>query len=361
MTIIGHGTYGCIYRPPIKCASSKQKKGATKNKTRRISYTNKIAKLLTQKNAQTEYDEYNIISKIDPKNKYHLGKPILCEADAADLKKQTDEHPCQKYEDEKNDEEFSLLIMEYGGIELKDYLTMSTEMTNTFWKKARNLFEGAQLFAKHGLTHRDIKPSNVLLNPKTNKLIYIDFGLSRNVDELTQDIVSGKKKTSFHWSYPFEYGLVSRANQIITMSDAKTDEFYAFVLNEVAINAKTESYGNFKTMLTFMENRLSPLNEAKIESMVYDSIDSIRQFNNEKECIETMVKTIDMFSLGLTMNEALNAFYDNGKITEEFYIDMHELFSKMMSFNMKERISDYEMATHLYDKILKKFKMKSRN
>jgi hypothetical protein len=91
------------------------------------------------------------------------------------------------------------------------------------------------------------------------------------------------------------------------MSDAKTDEFYAFVLNEVAINAKTESYGNFKTMLTFMENRLSPLNEAKIESMVYDSIDSIRQFNNEKECIETMVKTIDMFSLGLTMNEALNA------------------------------------------------------
>ena len=54
MTIIGHGTYGCIYKPPIKCAA----------KTRKINYANKIAKLLTKKSADTEYEEYNIISKI---------------------------------------------------------------------------------------------------------------------------------------------------------------------------------------------------------------------------------------------------------------------------------------------------------
>ena len=87
MVVIGYGTFGCIYKPPIKCS----------NKTRRINYATKIAKLLTKKSADSEYEEYNIVSKIDPKNKYHLGKPVLCEADAADLLKKTDAHSCEKY------------------------------------------------------------------------------------------------------------------------------------------------------------------------------------------------------------------------------------------------------------------------
>lgn len=345
MTIIGHGTYGCIYKPPIKCAS--------KNKTRKISYTNKIAKLLREKNAKTEYDEYNVISKIDPKNKYHLGKPIMCEADLADLKEKTQAHPCEKYEDEKDKHDFRLLIMPYGGTELKKYIEMGDALSNNFWKKARNLFEGVQLFAKNGLTHRDIKPANILLNPKSNKIIYIDFGLSRNTAELIQDILSGAKKTTFHWSYPFEYGLLSHAEHIINMSDAEADQYYAKILKNVVTNEKTDAYRNINTMFSLLEDRQHPFNMAKIETMVYDSIDSIRQFNNAAECVATMVKTIDMFSLGQTMNETLNAFYDAGKITDEFYRTMHALFAKMTSFNMQERLQDYSEALTLYDKAIK--------
>lgn len=354
MTIIGYGTHGCIYKPPIKCAST--------SKTRRkpINYANKIAKLLTKKSANAEYDEYSIISKIDPKNKYHLGKPILCDADAADLKEKTDAHPCEKYIDEKDNQDFRLLIMEYGGVELKKYIEMPNAMTTNFWKKARNLFEGAQLFAKHGLTHRDIKPANILLNPKSNRIIYIDFGLSRNVKELTNDILDGTKKTSFHWSYPFEYGLVSQVKKIIKMTDAEADAFYKKILKQVVNDILTDAHKNVKTMLALLEDRMFPMNNARIESMIYDAIDSMRHFKSAEECVATMVKTIDMFSLGLTMNMALNAFYASGKVTAAFYTKMRTLIAKMTSFNMKERLQDYGEALTLYDKMIVKGTTKTR-
>jgi serine/threonine protein kinase len=354
MTIIGHGTYGCIYKPPIKCAST--------SKTRRkpINYANKIAKLLTKNSANTEYDEYRIISKIDPKNKYHLGKPVLCEADAADLKDKTDAHPCNKYTEERDNQDFRLLIMEYGGIELKKYIEMPTAFTADFWKKARNLFEGAQLFAKHELTHRDIKPANILLNPKSSKIIYIDFGLSRNMKELTNDILDGTKKTAFHWSYPFEYGLVSQVKKIIKMNDAEADAFYKKTLKHVVNDILTDAHKNVKTMLALLNDRMFPMNDARIESMIYDAIDSMRHFKSPEECVGTMVKTIDMFSLGLTMNMVLNAFYDAGKVTPAFYTKMRTLIAKMTSFNMKERLQDYDEALTLYDKMILKGSTKTR-
>lgn len=345
MTIIGYGTYGCIYKPPIKCSK--------KGKTLRINYANKIAKLLTQKSANTEYAEYDKVSKIDPKNKYHLGKPVLCEADAEDLKKQTDEHPCNKYEKERDNQEFRLLIMEYGGTELKEYIKNKKDMTMDFWKKARNLLEGAQLFAKHNLTHRDIKPSNILLNPKSKRLIYIDFGLTHDMTELKNKILDGTKKTKFHWIYPFEYGLVQNSINIISMSPPDADAFYQKTANLILHDSLTDEYKNVEKIFTMMDDRIFPLNQAKKESMIYDSIDAIRQFANAEQFIEAMVKSIDAFSLGLTLNETLNAFYDAGKIDDIFYKEMHAIFARMTDFNLKERLTDYKTIIELYDKAMK--------
>jgi serine/threonine protein kinase len=237
---------------------------------------------------------------------------------------------------------------------------MPTAFTADFWKKARNLFEGAQLFAKHGLTHRDIKPANILLNPKSSKIIYIDFGLSRNVKELTNDILDGTKKTAFHWSYPFEYGLVSQVKKIIKMNDAEADAFYKKTLKQVVNDILTDAHKNVKTMLALLDDRMFPMNDARIESMIYDAIDSMRHFKSAEECVGTMVKSIDMFSLGLTMNMVLNAFYDVGKVTAAFYTKMRTLIAKMTSFNMKERLQDYDEASTLYDKMIVKGTTKTR-
>lgn len=347
MTIIGHGTYGCIYKPPIKCSS----------KTRKINYANKISKLLTKKSANTEYKEYSIISKIDPTNKYHLGKPVLCEADAADLKKQTDAHPCKKYEEEKDEQEFRLLIMEYGGIELDTYMKTPSEFKTRFWKKVRNLLDGAELFAKNGLTHRDIKPNNILMNPKTQNLIYIDFGLSRNVADLTKEILNGTKRTHFHWIYPFEDGLIEDAPKILKMTDAQFDAYYKKLTKTILEDMSSDASKHVNKIFSLMDDRLAPLNESKKETMIYDAIDSARLLGSVDKIVETMVKSIDVFSLGLALNALLNAFYDANKISDAFYKEMHAIFAQMTSFNMKERLIDFKTIKTQYEKALTKLKM----
>jgi serine/threonine protein kinase len=350
MTIIGHGTYGCIYKPPIKCV-------AKTAKTRRINYANKIAKLLTKKSANTEYEEYSIISKIDPTNKYHLGKPVLCEADAVDLKKQTDAHPCKKYEEEKDKQEFRLLIMEYGGIELETYIKTPSEFKTRFWKKIRNLLDGAELFAKNGLTHRDIKMNNILLNPKSENLIYIDFGLSRTMTDLKKDILNGTKKTHFHWIYPFENGLIEDASKIVKMTDAQFDTYYKKLVKNLLLDTSSESSKHVSEIFALSDNRMAPLNQSKKESMIYDAIDSVRQMGDVDAIVDKMVKSIDTFSLGLTLNRILNAFYDANKISDMFYKEMHALFAQMTNFNMKERLIDFKIIKAQYEKALTKLKM----
>lgn len=347
MTIIGHGTYGCIYRPPIKCGA----------KTRKMNYANKIAKLLTKKSANTEYEEYSIISKIDPTNKYHLGKPVLCEADAADLKKQTDAHPCKKYEEEKDEQEFRLLIMEYGGIELATYVKTPREFETRFWKKVRNLLDGAELFAKNGLTHRDIKLNNILLNPKSHNLIYIDFGLSRNVADLKKDILNGTKKTHFHWIYPFENGLIEDASKIVKMTGAQFDAYYKKLAKTILDDISSDSSKHVSEIFTLSDNRLAPLNQLKKESMIYDAIDSVRIMGSVEKVVDAMVKSIDTFSLGLALNKTLNAFYDAKKISVPFYKEMHALFAQMTNFNIKERLTDFKTIKAQYEKALKMLKL----
>lgn len=342
MTIIGHGTYGCIYKPPIKCVA----------KTRKINYANKIAKLLTKKSANIEYEEYSIISRIDPTNKYHLGKPVLCEADAVELKKQTDAHPCKKYEEEKDKKEFRLLIMEYGGIELDTYMKTPSDFNMMFWRKVRNLLDGAELFAKHGLTHRDIKPNNILMNPKTHNLIYIDFGLSRNVTDLIKDILNGTKHTHFHWIYPFENGLIEDAPKILKMTESQFYEYYKKLAKTILENTSSDTSKHVNEIFSLTDNRLAPLNQSKKETMIYDAIDSARLLGSMDKIVETMVKSIDTFSLGLTLNKLLNAFYDSRKISDAFYKDMHALFAQMTNFNMKERLTDFKVINVMYEKAI---------
>lgn len=345
MVVIGYGTFGCIYKPPIKCS----------NKTRRINYATKISKLLTKKSADAEYAEYNIVSKIDPTNKYHLGKPVLCEADAADLLKKTDDHSCEKYNEEKDNREFRLLIMEYGGIELDAYIKKPSMLRLNIWKMARNLIEGAQLFAKHGILHRDIKPSNILINPKTQSIIYIDFGLSRNIADLTKDVLNGTKKTRFLWIYPLEYGLFTSVESIIKMSNSdEFDVFYKKIIKSLLFDISSDDSKQVRNMFDKMDNRLAPLNQAKKESMIYDAIDSIRHMPSVDAVASNMVKSIDSFSLGLTLNEMLNAFYDEHKIGDQVYKEMHAIFAQMTSLNVNERLTDFKIIKSLYNKALKK-------
>lgn len=359
MTVIGHGTYGCIYRPPIKCSK--------KNKIK-INYTNKISKLLTSKNAQKEYDEYSRVSNVDKTNEYHLGKPVLCDADPEDLKAKTAAHECKKYETNKNDEVFRLLISDYGGITLTVLCdTLTEHSSQLFFTNAAKLLRGLELFSKNGIVHRDIKPGNILYQ-SSGKLVFIDFGLTDDIDDFVKKIKSGEKSIKFHWSYPLEYGLASEEifNKIKKSSDRELDkmisEITKMLLNEEYDDDVSSMQEQFEKTFEFMENKLSPMNITKKETFIFETVYSIKHFEgNYDTFLKHMVKSMDTYAMGFTLNFVLNAAYDKGFVSEEFYKDAHELFGRMFAFDINERLSDVSEIRKHYENIVDKYKTMSKN
>ena len=359
MTVIGHGTYGCIYRPPIKCSK--------KNKIK-INYTNKISKLLTSKNAQKEYDEYSRVSNVDKTNEYHLGKPVLCDADPEDLKTKTSAHECKKYETNKHDEAFRLLISDYGGITLTVLCdTLTEHNSQLFFTNAVKLLRGLELFSKNGIVHRDIKPGNILFQ-SSGKLVFIDFGLTDDIDDFIKKIKSGEKSIKFHWSYPLEYGVASEElfNKIKKSSDRELDkmisEINKMILNKEYNDDVSTIQEQFEKTFEFMENKLSPMNITKKETFIFETVYSIKHFEGNYDAfLKSMVKSMDTYAIGFTLNFVLNSAYDKGYVSEEFYKDAHELFERMFAFDINERLSNVTEIRKHYENIVDKYKTMSKN
>jgi serine/threonine protein kinase len=359
MTVIGHGTYGCIYRPPIKCSK--------KNKIK-INYTNKISKLLTSKNAQKEYDEYSRVSNVDKTNEYHLGKPVLCEADPEDLKAKTTAHECKKYETNKRDEAFRLLISDYGGITLTVLCdTLTEHSSQLFFTNAAKLLRGLELFSKNGIVHRDIKPGNILYQ-SSGKLVFIDFGLTDDIDDFVKKIKSGEKSIKFHWSYPLEYGLASEEifNKIKKSSDRELDkmisEINQMILNKEYNDDVSSIQEQYEKTFENMENKMSPMNITKKETFIFETVYSIKHFEGNYDAfLKSMVKSMDTYAIGFTLNFVLNSAYDKGYVSEEFYKDAHELFERMFAFDINERLSNVTEIRKHYENIVDKYKTMSKN
>lgn len=359
MTVIGHGTYGCIYRPPIKCSK--------KNKLR-INYANKISKLLTSKNAQKEYDEYSRVSNVDKTNEYHLGKPVLCDADPEDLKAKTGAHECKKYETNKHDDAFRLLISDYGGITLTVLCdTLTENNSQLFFTNAAKLLRGLELFSKNGIVHRDIKPGNILYQ-STGKLVFIDFGLTDDIDDFIKKIKSGEKSIKFHWSYPLEYGVASEElfNKIKKSGDRELDkmisEINKMILNKEYNDDVSTIQEQFEKTFEFMENKLSPMNITKKETFIFETIYSIKHFEGNYDAfLKHMVKSMDTYAIGFTLNFVLNTAYDKGFVSDEFYKDAHELFERMFAFDINERLSNVTEIRKYYENIVDKYKTMSKN
>ena len=65
-TIIGEGAFGCVIKPSLPCDDKK------------LSYKNKISKVMISKEAIKELKEYKIISTVDKEKKFYLGVPTRC-------------------------------------------------------------------------------------------------------------------------------------------------------------------------------------------------------------------------------------------------------------------------------------------
>ena len=357
MVFVNQGTYGCVYRPPLKC---KNKKKTAKNM---------ISKLMVTDEANAEVNEYKILRRIDSENKYYPGPPQKCEVNPKD--KNISDYDCSLLEETPNLKDYSLLMYKDGGIDLDDFVEDHLDeylkngkqrQTDLFWLNALNLFKGLRLYLNNDFLHHDIKPSNIVFNPKTYTFNFIDFGLSVLTNDLVKDILEKKDYESFHWSYPIEVGFTNykKGFHYDKLDKAKIDKIEGELIrlfteessdskNEYKIKPKRYTHTTFRYMI-------NPLSQIKIPEMIKATMDGIRYYKetaNFEKFVNDTVPYLDIYALGFTLNNVLNFFYVKGALDSAQYARFSALFRSMFEFDCSKRLKDIELIISKYEEILK--------
>jgi Protein kinase domain len=161
---VGKGSYGCVYSPAIPCKGSPHKEGY-------------ISKVLSREDAKAEMDAHEIISRLDPKNRYMITNPTVCEP--TKLQAKTLRESCGV----RLSHNIRLLYFQNGGETLEKIVDRYPGQKVKILRGLRNVLSGINLLNSHNVFHCDVKPENIVGKLVKGEYVFklIDFGLSRVV------------------------------------------------------------------------------------------------------------------------------------------------------------------------------------
>jgi len=293
--VIGEGTYGCVTKPSITCKNKKN-----------VTYKNKLSKIMRKDHAEEEYDELKSITKSKSLKKYILPLPSICEPKDELLLKNAIKKCSNKKIKNVPTKKLSLLVLDDGGISLKDFLddklpNLKSIDVKIFLTNTCSLFEGVGLFNKLGIIHHDIKTRNIVYNTNTSKMSYIDFGIAKNADQMRKECISNTNFMAQTWeNFPPEY-----------------------------------KYANFEDF----ESRLFRI--------------------NYKTFLNRLIDTFDWYSLGIMMKIIYRKMFLYRHISEDLYREISMILDIIGNVDIHKRVFSNKKIINLYKNTLKKYKMLS--
>lgn len=171
--LIGQGVAGCAYFPALSCDGSHL-------------LPDRVAKVMSEFNADEEIKTMELVTKIDPDGKYHwkfIGQcnvPKDLSLDGCNVSSLTSTVTKK------------MLIFPFGGGEFTRVTTKKVTMSVPIMVAFINVFKALVVFEKHNFVHNDIKAPNILFtgglrphpedpNPKPPQPVVLklsDFGIS---------------------------------------------------------------------------------------------------------------------------------------------------------------------------------------
>jgi serine/threonine protein kinase len=245
--IIGKGTYGCVYRPSLKCGSANSPQN------------NETSKLLSHDEAAKEMSYSKLFNKIDPTQKYFLYATKGCRFDVDiqnDPIKQQLWANIQQYNIKKRKcpaanimfpQEYRInadvLQMPYGGLQPTQLKIEAADYFG-FFKSIGNLLNAIRLLHRAGYIHHDIKIQNMLVQKIGDgkfQTRLIDFGLMNKIATIADRFNNGtpdemdahKHYTSAYPIWPImTFALYENQNIYDLLTDEKKIDLYKVVTKE---------------------------------------------------------------------------------------------------------------------------------
>lgn len=356
--VIGEGTYGCVLKPSLKC-KGKQK----------ISYENKVSKVLSNSDAKDELAEYDNVDRADKNADFYLGKPESCNINDTLQSNKSAIRQCkigdQVLERLNN---YKLILMGDGGVNIVTYAKSVKNWSKTsankrkceiFLLESLRLFAGLIKFKEHGLIHHDLKAQNIVYNEEKERLNFIDFGVMQDKEKSLVAAENNRYRFSiFHWSYPWE-NLYLDKRDFMRFSkmprESRVDDFGKIIndfVNRVSNHVPTHLHYFFGYVLNpDLPNRDDYRNErskyfADYRDFIGSGIDSILYDNFAEKCLDT----VDVYGLGLTLMHWF--LFAKKHLDKELVSNLEILFYQMVRPNLLGRFR-IEEATCLFEHILK--------
>ena len=341
--VIGEGTYGCVHKPPMKCMNKKRSKMAS------------ISKLMTDNNAKTEMREFKLISSADKENKLYLGKPSKCKADK-DLSNIQAVNKCSGRFNASKIDEYSLLLMKYGGQDLEKFgnevyswkkTKQNVDNIELFWLECVRLFYGLKVFEENGIVHHDLKQQNIVYDQKTNRINFIDFGFMTK----KSSIISMAKISRYwlgdsnHWSFPLENIYWNKQNYLDAIKSVNKDTTDSYTEFAEGVVSKC---GYFFTSILPVKSDKTDY-EKLTKRATTTSFENVIEFDKEEydRFINKSIDTVDSYGVGIALMYVLNR--SKHLLPDRFASDLRTLFVNYMlnphvfiRFNPDQLLANYE-------------------
>lgn len=366
--IVGEGSYGCVHKPSIHCKTPP---------VPGFDYKKYVSKIMKTKNAEEELKEFVTMKQVDPNDEYHLGSPHICSPNINEENVKTDIGRCShiKIADvEANPDKYSLLVIKFGGPDLKalcnkyleKYLEKDKELkTDKFWLEVQHLIKGLKFFKENGIIHNDIKPQNILFDSTNGKMKYIDFGLMRT----KKDIIDASKNNKnylgiYHWSYPFDCGFMDKKdydkykNRNTTRRTFWKNQLSQMIvadLKENELDLRINNPKSFSILFTYL-NPNNTVPDAATQygyiNSFFDGFDDMISKKSYSAVLDNIADSIDVFGLGFTLQFMTNCFKRLNALSLDDFTRLSTFFHKMYDFNPTTRVIDIELLLNEYENVL---------
>ena len=301
---IYEGSYGCAFNPALPCAKTGQRKGMGK-------LFNNIVDFKTEQKIQ------KFIKKIDPDYEATVPYYGSCRADLENTRKADQVAKCNIVNDHSvSKKSLNQLMFKFGGTDL-DVVMNNIKSANSKYNNFNfdtlislllPLVKCIVKISKYGYLHSDIKPPNILYNIRSKKLFLIDFGLLQKQYALTQ---SNSTLSFKYLYYPPEFITIKNLRSGIRDPER--------LYNDILENFGFYNYEIFMDYLIFANY------EVRVKEFIKYAI-SIPLEQLEKEFLNKYIKTLDIYSLGMSITEFMYITH----IDNTFNISNKELYDSFI-------------------------------